>query len=89
MKVTIEIDATPKEMRVLMGMPDVEPLQQEMLDKMREKIMAGVDSSNPMEMMKLLMPTADQFKSMNSLQASFWQAFTKGSSGSENSESDK
>ncbi len=78
MKATIEIDATPQEMRTLLGLPEVEPLQQEMLQKIRDKTLAGIETSDPVELMKLLMPTADQFKSLESLQASFWQALGKG-----------
>ena len=37
MKATIEIDATPQEMRVLLGLPDVEALQQEVLEKYAQK----------------------------------------------------
>lgn len=78
MKVTIEIDATPQEMRSLLGLPDIEPIQQEMMQKIRDKTLAGIEANEPAELMKLFMPTADQFKSMESLQTSFWQAFGKG-----------
>ena len=78
MKATIKIDATPKEMRALLGLPDVEELQQEMIEKLREKALAGIDANSPTELMKLVLPTADQFKSMETLQASFWQAFKQG-----------
>ncbi len=78
MKATIEIDATPQEMRTLLGLPEVELLQQEMLQKIRDKTLAGIEASDPVELTKLFMPTADQFKSLESLQASFWQALGKG-----------
>ncbi len=78
MKATIEIDATPEEMRALLGLPDVAPIQQEMLQKIRDKMLAGIETTDPVELMKLFMPTADQFKSLESLQTSFWQAFGKG-----------
>ena len=78
MKATIKIDATPKEMRALLGLPDVEELQQEMIEKLRVKALAGIDANSPAELMKLVLPTADQFKSMETLQASFWQAFKQG-----------
>ena len=77
MKATIKIDATPQEMRSLMGLPDVESLQQEMLQKIRDKTLAGIETNDPAELMKILMPTADQFKSLESFQASFWQALGK------------
>lgn len=78
MKVTIEIDATPQEMRTLLGLPDIEPIQQEMMQKIRDKTLAGIEANDPAELMRLFMPTADQFKSMESLQSSFWQAIGKG-----------
>ena len=78
MKATIEIDATPQEMRALMGLPDVEALQQEVLEKIREKTFAGIDANSAEELLKRVMPTADQFKSLEALQATFWQALAGG-----------
>lgn len=78
MKVKIEIDASPQEMRTLMGLPDIEPIQKELMEKIREKTLAGVDANDPAALMSLFMPTADQFKNMESLQSSFWQAIQKG-----------
>ena len=74
MKVTIEIDATPQEMRVLLGLPDVESLQQEMVEKIRAKMLASVESGNPADFMRLFMPTSDQFKSLETMQSAFWDA---------------
>ncbi len=74
MKVTIEIDATPQEMRTLMGLPDIEPMQQEMMEKLRDKTMAAIDANDPAALMRFFLPTADQFKSLEALQSSFWQA---------------
>ena len=78
MKVTIEIDATPQEMRTLMGLPDIEPIQQEMMQKIREKALSGIEANDPAQLMQLLMPTADQFKNLEAMQASFWQTVAKG-----------
>jgi hypothetical protein len=75
MKATIEIDATPQEMRALLGLPDVEALQQEVLEKIREKTLAGIEANSPEELMKRIVPTVDQFKLLEALQASFWQGF--------------
>jgi hypothetical protein len=77
MKATIEIDATPQEMRAMLGLPDVEPLQREVLEKMREKTLSAIDANDPMQLMKIFMPATDQFKSIESLQASFWEAMGK------------
>ena len=34
MKVHIEMDMTPEEARAFMGLPDVQPMQQKMMDEM-------------------------------------------------------
>lgn len=78
MKATIEIDATPQEMRLLLGLPDVEPLQKEMMEKVRIKMLENLDSNDPVAMMKMVMPMPEQFKSLESLQNAFWQTLMKG-----------
>ncbi|MCB1773065.1 MAG: hypothetical protein KDI88_05575 [Gammaproteobacteria bacterium] len=77
MKVTIEIDATPQEMRTMMGLPNIEPMQQEIIEKIREKTLASIDANDPTQLMKFFIPTSEQFKSVESLQASFWEAMAK------------
>ncbi len=77
MKVSIEIDVTPQEMRTLMGLPDIEPMQQQMMEQIREKTLAGIDAKTPAELMQLLFPTADQLNSMELFQAQFWQGLGK------------
>ena len=78
MKATIEIDATPQEMRTLLGLPDVEHMQEEMLAKIREKMLESLETNDPTALMKLFMPMPDQMKSFQSLQESFWSAMGKG-----------
>jgi len=61
MKVTIDIDMTPEEARKMMGMPDVEPLQQEMMEKMREKMLQNMDDmSDPEFFFKKVFPVGIQ-----------------------------
>jgi hypothetical protein len=86
MKATIKIDASPREMRALLGLPDVEALQQELVEKLRDKALAGIEANSPAELMKLLLPTADQFKSLETMQASFWKSFAQGATSPEDDE---
>lgn len=44
MDVTITINLTPAEARELMGLPDVQPLQNAALARMREKVMAQAET---------------------------------------------
>ena len=50
MHIKIDMDITAEEMRRLMGLPDLEPFQQELLDDIRQRIKAGVDGYDPMQL---------------------------------------
>lgn len=64
MKINIEFDMTPEEFRRAMGLPDVQELQKEILNKMMEKMMAGEEGYDAMSlfqpMMKEGMSTMEQ-----------------------------
>jgi len=73
MKATIEIDATPQEMRELLGLPEVQGLQQELIEKIREKMLASIDSNDMAELMKVYMPMPEQLSAMEGLQKTMWE----------------
>ena len=52
MKVTIEVDCTPQEARVFMGLPDVTPLNDHMVEEMRKRLDANMNALQPDELMK-------------------------------------
>ena len=61
MKITMEIDMSPEEVRKVMGLPDVEPMQKELMAKMQEKMNTYVDEmSDPEIFMKRVMPMGMQ-----------------------------
>ncbi len=61
MKITMEIDMSPEEVRKIMGLPDVEPMQKELMTKMQEKMNTYVDEmSDPEIFMKRVMPMGMQ-----------------------------
>ena len=47
MKVTVEVDCTPIEARTFFGLPDVQPMQAAMMDKVQDKMMANLDKFAP------------------------------------------
>jgi len=47
MKVTIEIDCTPLEARLFMGLPDVQPMQAAVLAEMERRLMAEAEKFSP------------------------------------------
>jgi len=53
MNVKIDVDMSPEELRRLLGLPDVEPIQRELLEKLRKHVVEGIDGYDPV---KLLQP---------------------------------
>lgn len=60
MKVTVEMDLTPKEARELLGLPDLEPLQDAMVARMRENMEQAASRLDADELMKAWMPLGQQ-----------------------------
>jgi hypothetical protein len=52
MKVTIEIDCTPVEARTFLGLPDVTPLNQHIVEEMGKRMDANIAALQPEELMK-------------------------------------
>lgn len=72
MKITINLDVTPQEARTFFGLPDVKPLQDEMLGKVREKILSGAEGFDPVSLLKPFFP--QNVQTLEAIQKSFWQA---------------
>ncbi len=83
MKVNIELDMTPEEFRQAMGLPDVQPFQEELMNRIKEQMEAGVEGYDPLS---LFSPFVSQgFDSVNSYQKMMMDLMTsygQGSSGS-------
>lgn len=72
MKFHIEIDCTPEEARRLFGLPDMEPLHDAYLDRVRELIGGGVTPDMVEKMVKNWMPMGEAgFDMLQSLFGSF------------------
>jgi hypothetical protein len=52
MKINVEIDCTPLEAREFMGLPDVQPMQTAILEKLQARMMAGIESFSPEGLMQ-------------------------------------
>jgi hypothetical protein len=71
MKVTINIDCTPEEARTFFGLPDVQPMQDVLMKKIEERMIANLDAMTPEAMLKNWLPAGVQ--SLEQLQNMFWQ----------------
>lgn len=76
MKINMEVDATPEELRRFFGLPDVQPLHDEMLNMIRERMQQGMEGYDPMSLMSASLPS--HLQNMEGMQRAFWEAFTGG-----------
>lgn len=56
MKVKIDIDCTPEEARSFFGLPDLGPLQKEVLGVMQDRMKSAMGAMDPEAIMKAWMP---------------------------------
>jgi hypothetical protein len=69
MNVRVDVDITPEELRRLMGLPDVQGFQQELLDKIRAQMEQGAEGYDPQALMRPFLTNA--FASMDAFQKLF------------------
>lgn len=70
MKVTFNIDCTPEEARAFMGLPDVAPMQEKMMEEMEKKMQDNIRSLDPETFIKTWLPMT--MESWGELQKMFW-----------------
>lgn len=68
MNVKIEIDCTPVEARAFLGLPNVEPLNDHLVEEMKKRMDANMSALQPDELMKTWtafgMQAQDQFRQL-------------------------
>jgi len=52
MKINIEIDCTPTEARAFLGLPDVAPLNEQLVAEIQKRMAENVSAMQPEELMK-------------------------------------
>jgi hypothetical protein len=70
MKVTFDIECTPQEARTFLGLPDIEPLQNKMLEEIENRMLENVRNLDPETFMKTWMPATVQ--GWTEMQKMFW-----------------
>ena len=79
MKFNIDIECTPEEARHFLGLPDVAPLQQAMMDGIQQRMTAGLETMDPEALMKTWLPAGLQ--GMDQLQKAFWSQMNPATGG--------
>ena len=72
MKINITMETTPAELREFLGLPDVQSLQAEMIEKVGEQMRTGVEGFDPVSMMRPFI--APDLQSMETMQRAFWNS---------------
>jgi hypothetical protein len=76
MKVNVSVEATAQEMREFLGLPNVQPLHDDLLQVVRDNMQRGAVNFDALNLLKPLLPAP--FTSMDMVQK-FWEAVAKGS----------
>ena len=56
MKITVDIDCTPEEARAFLGLPDVKPMQEQLMQEIQERMASSIRSMGPEQMLKAWLP---------------------------------
>ena len=71
MKISIDIDCTPEEARTFLGLPDVRPIQEAMMNEMQNRMSSSMALMDPEPMMKAFMTGAPAVEAFQNL---MWNA---------------
>ena len=52
MKISVNIDCTPTELRTFLGLPDVSPMQKSIMDEMERRMLESMEQLSPAAMMR-------------------------------------
>ena len=73
MKINFDIECTPEEARQFLGLPDVQPMQEVIMDKIQKKVEDSISSLEPEALVKTWMPmTMQGFQGIGEIQKAFW-----------------
>jgi hypothetical protein len=70
MKFKFDVECTPEEARLFLGLPNIAPMQEKMMLEMEKKLQENIRSLSPEEIVKTWMPLTIQ--SMGEFQKIFW-----------------
>jgi hypothetical protein len=73
MKFHIDVECTPEEARLVLGLPDVRPIQEMMMKEMEDRMRKGLSAMDPEQLMKLWMPSS--LEGWEQMQKLFWNQF--------------
>ncbi len=70
MKVNVTIDCSPEEARTFLGLPDVQPMNEAMMQEMTQRLQQAMQAMDPDTILKTWMPASMQ--GWEQMQKMFW-----------------
>jgi len=80
MKFTVDVDCTPEEARAFLGLPDVAPMQQALMQEVEDRMRANLKAMDPEALFKAWLPTGvpGGMEVMEQMQKAFFSQFGAG-----------
>ena len=71
MRIKIDIDCTPAEARAFFGLPDLAPMQEQLMAQVQDKMKKSIDSMDPTEIIQSWLPAG--MEGFDKMQDMFWK----------------
>lgn len=81
MKINVDIDCTPEEMRTMFGLPDVKPMQNALMAEIEAKAKKALQAMEPDALFKMWLPASIQ--GFEQWQKFVWSQLRRGRDASE------
>lgn len=75
MKFQINVDCTPEEAREFFGLPDILPMQQDLMEQVSRRLSENIQTMEPELLMKTWVPAL--FQGWTDIQSHFWNQFSQ------------
>jgi hypothetical protein len=76
MKFTMNVECTPEEARSFFGLPDVQPMQERLMQEMEKRLLASFNAMDPTEIARSWFPSGTQ--NLEQMQKLFWNQVQQG-----------
>lgn len=74
MKFQINVECTPEEAREFFGLPDILPMQQDLMEMVSRRLSENIQTMEPEALMKTWVPAL--FQGWTDIQSHFWKQFS-------------
>jgi hypothetical protein len=74
MKTTMDVECTPEEARAFLGLPDVKPMQEQLMKEVHDRMTANIRAMEPEAMLRTWLPAS--LKGFEQMQEIFMSQMT-------------